>query len=86
MAPPIALPRVESVPTSNAAAELSHPFAPITTAHQPSHLTGRLFKIGFGGAIKSNDSSSGTDKPGSTKLGLKGLLIHKTKSSVEPTQ
>ena len=86
VAPPIALPRVESVPTSNAAAELSLPFASITNAHQPNHLAGRLFKISFGSAITSSDSSSSTDKPGSTKLGLKGLLIHKTKSSVEPTQ
>ena len=85
-APPIPLPRVESVPASNAAAELSRPFAQMTDAHQPSHLASRLFKIGFGGAIRPDDSPSSNDKAGSTELGLKGLLVHKSKGSVEPAE
>jgi hypothetical protein len=85
-APPIALPRVESGPTSNAAAELSHPFAQTTNAHQPAHLASRLFKIGFAGGIVPETSPSGNNKLGLTKLALKGLLIHKTTASVEPGQ
>ncbi|MGC2660367.1 MAG: hypothetical protein WA324_20635 [Bryobacteraceae bacterium] len=77
-APAIALPRVETSSNANAAAELSHPFTPTTTVHQPNHLASRLLKIGLGGTTMVSNNPNTSSANG--KFGLKGLLLHKTTS------
>jgi hypothetical protein len=94
-APPIELPRVESAPASNAAADFSRPFAQMTTAsHQPNGLATKLLKIGLGGIVPVPGMFPGAKREeseppasGSSKLGLRRFLIHKTYvEATEPEQ
>lgn len=92
-APAIELPRVESAPASNGAADFSRPFAQTTTAsHQSNGLATKLLKIGLGGIIPVPGILPGARNneippSGNTKPGLKRFLMHKTAVEVsEPEQ
>jgi len=79
-APPIALPRVENAPSWDASANLSRPFAQTMSAQKPQHFTNKLLRIGFGGMIPMRPA----DPSANGKLGLKGLLMHRTAEAPEP--
>jgi hypothetical protein len=90
-APPIDLPRVETAPASNSAADFSRPFAQMTAAtHQSNGLATKLLKIGLGAIVPVPGMLPGTKReegelpPPNSNKGLKRFLIHKT--YVEATQ
>ncbi|HEX4228850.1 MAG TPA: hypothetical protein VHZ07_09270 [Bryobacteraceae bacterium] len=94
-APAIELPRVESAPASNSAADFSRPFTQMTTASRQSNgLATKLLKIGLGGIVPVPGMFPGAKReeseppaPGSGKLGLKRFLVHKTYvETTEPEQ
>lgn len=78
-APPIALPRVEKAPSWDASASFSRPFTQTTTSQKPARFANRLLKIGLGGMVPMGP----VPPSGNGKLGLKGLLMHKSATEVE---
>ncbi|HEX4808696.1 MAG TPA: hypothetical protein VH325_07195 [Bryobacteraceae bacterium] len=74
-APAIALPTVESAPTSNSAAEFAHTGAQSIAARQTNHVTSEIWKMSPGSIFGSAKQDG--NPPGNNKLSLKGLLFHK---------